>query len=151
MSAPLNENTFSLRVDQKITDNQKIFVRWSRNIGTVDRPDVYGNGNPNFAYSQPTDGTDISHNQEAVVNYNYVINPTTVVEISSSVLHYWLGRQNPALGFDPTQLGLPSYFNDVGLTPCFPSISVTGMGATINMPDTGGGFIGDCQIHQSVV
>ncbi len=145
MSAPLIENTFSLRVDQKITDNQKIFVRWSQNLSTVDRPDVYGNGNPDFAYSQPTNGTDLSHNQEATVNYNYVVNPTTVVELSSSVLHYWLGRQNPALGFNPTQVGMPSYFNNVGLTSCFPSISVSGMGATINVPDTGGGFIGDCQ------
>jgi Carboxypeptidase regulatory-like domain len=109
MSAPLDQDSYSLRVDQKITDNQKLFVRWSKNNGTVDRPDVYGNGNPNFAYSQPTDGTDLSHNQEAVANYNIVVNPTTVIELSSSVLHYWLGRQNPALGFDPTQLGMPSY------------------------------------------
>lgn len=145
MSAPLNEDTFSVRLDQKITDNQKLFFRWSINTGLVDRPDVYGNGNPNFAYSQPTDGTDNSHNQEATLNYNMVVNPTTVVELSSSVLHYWLGRQNPALGFDPTQLGFPSYFNDVGLTDCFPSVSVAGMGATINVPDTGGGFIGNCQ------
>ncbi len=145
MSAPLNEDTYSLRMDQKITDNQKIFVRWSKNVGTVDRPDVYGTGSPNFAYSQPTDGTDISHNQEATANYNYVINPTTVIELSSSVLHYWLGRQNPALGFDPTQLGFPSYFNNVGLTNCFPSVSVSGMGASINIPDAGGGFIGNCQ------
>jgi Carboxypeptidase regulatory-like domain len=145
MSAPLDEDTYSIRVDQKITDNQKIFVRWSKNTGTVERPDVYGNGSPNFAYSQPTDGTDLSHNQEATANYNYVVNPTTVVELSSSVLHYWLGRQNPALGFNPTQLGFPSYFNNVGLTPCFPSVSVSGMGATINVPDAGGGFIGNCQ------
>ncbi len=145
LSAPTNEDTISLRVDQKITDNQKIFVRWSRNYGTVERPDVYGTGNPNFAYSQPTNGTDNSHNQEATVNYNYVVNPTTVIELGSSVLHYWLGRQNPALGFSPTQVGFPSYFNNVGLTQCFPSISVSGLGATINVPDTGGGFIGDCQ------
>jgi hypothetical protein len=145
MSAPLDQDSYSLRVDQKITENQKLFVRWSKNNGTVDRPDVYGNGNPNFAFSQPTNGTDLSHNQEAVANYNIVVNPTTVIELSSSVLHYWLGRQNPALGFDPTTLGMPSYFNNVGLTPCFPSVSVSGMGATINVPDTGGGFIGDCQ------
>ncbi len=145
LSAPLNQDTYSIRVDQKITDNQKLFVRWSKNNGLVERPDVYGTTNPLFAYSQPTNGTDNSHNQEGTVNYNYVINPTTVLELSSSVLHYWLGRANPALGFNPTQVGFPSYFNNVGLTPCFPSIAVSGMGATIATPDTGGGFIGDCQ------
>jgi hypothetical protein len=145
MSAPTNENTFSLRGDQKITDNQKIFVRWSQNWSTVDRPLVYGSASPKYVISNPTDGVDISHNIEGTVNYNYVINPTTVVELGSSVLHYWLGRSNPALGFNPTQLGLPSYFNNVGLTPCFPGIGVSGMGITINIPDAGGGFLGGCQ------
>ena len=145
MSAPTKENTFSLRVDQKITDNQKLFARWSQNWSTVDRPLVYGTASPNFTISNPTDGTDISHNISGTVNYNYVINPTTVMELGSSVLHYWLGRGNPALGFDPTQLGFPSYFNNVGLTPCFPGIGVSGMGVTINIPDAGGGFLGGCQ------
>jgi hypothetical protein len=145
MSAPTIENTFSLRGDQKITDSQKIFVRWSQNWSTVDRPQVYGTASPNFLYSNPTDGTDISHNIEGAVNYNYVVNPSTVVELGSSVLHYWLGRTNPALGFDPTKVGMPSYFNNVGLTPCFPGIGVSGMGTTINIPDAGGGFLGGCQ------
>lgn len=145
MSAPTIENTFSLRGDQKLTDNQKLFVRWSQNWSTVDRPLVYGSASPNLLISNPTDGTDISHNIEGTINYNYVVNPTTVLELSSSVLHYWLGRTNPALGFDPTKLGLPSYFSDVGLTPCFPGISVSGLGTTINIPDAGGGFLGGCQ------
>jgi hypothetical protein len=145
-SAPTNEDTISLRVDQKLTDSQKLFVHWSQNHGLVDRPNFYGNGSPNFAYSQPSNGTDNSHNEQGTVNYNYVINPTTVLELSSSVLHYWLGRANPALGFKPSQVGLPSYLDNVeGLTSCFPSVSVSGMGVSINTPDTGGGFIGDCQ------
>ena len=145
LSAPTNENTFSLRGDQLVTQNQKIFVRWSQNWSTVDRPIVYGTASPNFSYSNPDNGTDLSHNIEGTVNYNWVANPTTVLELGSSVLHYWLGRSNAALGFDPTKLGLPSYFKNVGLTNCFPSISVSGMGTSINIPDTGGGFIGDCQ------
>jgi hypothetical protein len=145
LSAPTNENTFSLRADQKITDNQKLFVRWSQNWSTVERPIVYGTASPNFAVSNPDNGTDISHNIGGTANYNWVVNPTTVVELGSSALHYWLGRTNAALGFDPTKLGLPAYFKNVGLTNCFPSIGVSGMGTSINIPDTGGGFIGDCQ------
>jgi hypothetical protein len=56
VSAPTNENTVSLRGDQKITENQKIFVRWSQNWSTVDRPQVYGTSSPNLQYSNPTDG-----------------------------------------------------------------------------------------------
>jgi hypothetical protein len=144
-SAPLNEDTFSLRVDQKLTESQKLFMRWTTNVNNVNRPNVYGTSNPNFAYSQPDDGTDTLHHQQAVLNYNWVINPTTVLEASSSVLHYWIGRQNPGYGFDMTQLGLPSYINDIPDQGCFPGISVSGMGVNINVPDTGGGFLGPCQ------
>jgi hypothetical protein len=30
------------------------------------------------------------------------------------------------------------------LTPCFPAVSVAGMGVTVNIPDVGGGFLGSC-------
>jgi hypothetical protein len=75
-----------------------------------------------------------------------VINPTTVLEASSSVVHYFLGRVNAGLNFDPTTLGFPSYFRNVNSNSCFPSIGATGMGVTINVPDTssGSGFIGAC-------
>jgi Carboxypeptidase regulatory-like domain len=144
-SAPLNEDTFSIRVDQKLTESQKLFMRWSTNVNNVNRPNIYGTSNPNYVYSQPDDGTDTLHHQQAVLNYNWVINPSTVLEASSSVLHYWIGRQNPGYGFNMTQLGLPSYINSIPATGCFPGISVSGMGVSINVPDTGGGFLGPCQ------
>ena len=143
-SAPTNEDTFSIRGDQKVTDNQKLFLRWTTNVNLVKRPPIFGTGI--YAASTPTVGTDTLHHQQATFNYSWVINPTTVLEASSSVVHYWLGRVNGGLNFDPTTLGFPLSFNNVNSNTCFPSIGVTGMGTTINVPDTssGAGFIGAC-------
>ncbi len=142
-SAPTNEDTFSIRGDQKLTDNQKLFLRWTRNVNLVNRPAIFPAAD---APATPTVGTDTLHHQQATLNYSWVINPTTVLEASSSVVHYWLGRVNNGLNFDPTTLGFPASFNNVNSNTCFPSIGITGMGTTLNVPDTssGAGFIGAC-------
>jgi hypothetical protein len=142
-SAPTNEDTYSIRGDQKLTDSQKLFLRWTTNENLVLRPAIFGAAD---VPSTPTVGTDTLHHQQATFNYTWVVNPTTVLEASSSVVHYWLGRVNNGLNFDPTRLGLPAYFRNVNSNSCFPSIGVTGMGVTINVPDTssGSGFIGAC-------
>ena len=142
-SAPTNEDTFSIRGDQKITENQKLFLRWTTNVNLVNRPAIFPAAD---APATPTVGTDTLHHQQATLNYSWVINPTMVLEASSSVVHYWLGRVNNGLNFDPTTLGFPPSFNNVNSNTCFPSIGVTGMGTTLNVPDTssGAGFIGAC-------
>ena len=68
-----------------------------------------------------------------VVNYNNVLRPTLVVELSSSFLRYSISRKGPALDYDPRQLGLPSSLGELygSLRPCFPSVAVTGLGVTI--------------------
>lgn len=142
-SAPTNEDTFSIRGDQKVTENQKLFLRWTTNVNLVHRPAIFPAAD---APATPTVGTDTLHHQQATLNYSWVINPTMVLEASSSVVHYWLGRVNNGLNFDPTTLGFPASFNNVNSNTCFPSIGVTGMGTTLNVPDTssGAGFIGAC-------
>ncbi len=105
-SAPTNEDTFSIRGDQKLSENQKLFLRWTKNVNLVNRPAIF----PAYAKpATPTVGTDTLHHQQATLNYSWVVSPTTVLEASSSVVHYWLGRVNNGLNFDPTTLGFPAY------------------------------------------
>ncbi|MGI8989447.1 MAG: carboxypeptidase regulatory-like domain-containing protein [Bryobacteraceae bacterium] len=141
LSALTQKDTFSIRGDHSLTQNQKIFMRFGLNDTTVNRPHVYG---PDYIVSEPVNGTDILHHRQAVLNYNWVVNPTTVVELSSSVLHYWLGRKSGALGFNPVKLGLPSYYNRIPFDLCFPTVAVAGLGVTINVVDNGGGFLASC-------
>ena len=144
LSGPLQEDSYSIRVDQKITENQKIFVRWSGDVQNDNRPNLFGA--PQYAASQNGYGVDNQHHQAPVANYNWVINPTTVLELSSSVMDFLYTRANPANGFNPTTLGLPAYFNNVPLASCFPNIVVAGFSTTVNIPDNGSStFIGDCE------
>ncbi len=140
-SAPTQKDTFSIRVDHSFTNNQKLFFRYSPNNTLVNRPLVYG---AQFGPANPINGVDTLHHRQAVLNYTWVASPTTVVELSSSVLHYWLGRVSPGLYYDPVKLGFPSYLHNLPNDPCFPSVSATGLGVTLSVVDNGGGFLGNC-------
>lgn len=140
-SAPTQKDTFSIRIDHSLTNNQKLFFRYSPNNTVVNRPLVYG---ADFGPANPINGVDTLHHRQGTLNYNWVVTPTTVVELSSSVLHYWLGRISPGLYFDPVKLGFPSYLHNIPLDSCFPSISVVGLGVTLSVVDNGGGFLGNC-------
>ncbi len=140
-SAPTQKDTYSVRLDHSITDNQKLFFRYSPNNTLVNRPMVYGD---QYGPSNPINGVDTLHHRQGVLNYTWVLNPSTVLELSSSVLHYWLGRISPGLYFDPVKVGLPSYMHNIPFDSCFPSISATGLGVTLSVGDNGGGYLGNC-------
>ena len=142
-SAPIYKDTFSIRVDHALTNNQKMFARFTFNDTPHGRPFIYGQA---LAPASPTAGNDQLNQRSAVANYNNVLRPNLVLELSSSFLRYSIQRAGPSLGFDPVQLGFPSYFHNLqpALIPCFPSVSVTGLGVTIPVPDNGGGLLGSC-------
>ena len=140
-SAPINKNDFSVRVDHSINDKQKIFARVSMNRTTNDRPPLYGAAD---AVAAPTAGDDRLLQTQDTVNYSNVLSPALVLELSSSYLRYSLQRNIPGINFDPTQVGLPSYFNSLAQvgTPCFPNVGISGLGVSVSTPDVGGGLLG---------
>jgi hypothetical protein len=147
-SGLVQKDTYSIRGDHSFTDHQKVFLRFGNNETTVNRPLTYG---PDYEVSSVTNGKwDYLRHIQATLNYNMVINPATVLELSSSVIHYHQTRHAPGLDFDPVSLGFPSYFHNIETESCFPVISATGLGVTINIPDSGGGFLGACSnLNQS--
>jgi hypothetical protein len=142
-SAPINQNLYSIRADHSITDSQKIFFRVSLNNTDQNRPNIYGAG---FEHSNPVLGNDTLLQRQAVLDYTVVLSPSTVMELNSSFLHYYLTRASPALNFDPVQVGFPAYYETLQprLVPCFPTVSVAGMGVNLSIPNNGGGFLGNC-------
>ena len=142
-SAPTNENLYSIRADHSITDNQKVFFRLSLNNTAQNRPNIYGTG---FERSNPVLGNDTLLQRQAVLSYTAVLSPSTVMELNSSFLHYYITRASPGLNFDPVEVGLPSYYHTLQprLVPCFPVVSVAGMGVNLSIPNNGGGFLGSC-------
>jgi outer membrane receptor protein involved in Fe transport len=146
-SAPIIKNSLSVRIDHALTDKQRIYGRFSMNNTPHNRPSVYGD-TPELRVSSPVLGNDQLNQRQVTLNYSNVVRPTFVIELSSSYLRYTIRRQGPALDFDPRQLGFPDYFGQLftALRPCFPGVGITGLGVTIQAPDSGGGLIGSCGI-----
>lgn len=142
-SFPIVKDEFSTRIDHSITDNQKIFGRFSMNNTTVDRPAVFG---PELYVSSPVNGLDNLNQRQVTLNYTNILRPTLVLELSSSFLRYTLGRKGTGVGFDTTQLGFPDYFHQLPGTPCFGQWGISGMGISNSVPDSGGGFLSHCGV-----
>ena len=138
-SAPIVRNTYSIKIDHSFTDNQKLSFRYPPNREALNRPMVYGAA---YGPANVENGNDSLHNYGGVLNYTWVVSPTTVLELSSSVVDSYIGRISTGLNFDPVKLGFPSYFHQIPLLPCFPNITATGYGVTFNLTDNGGGFVG---------
>lgn len=139
-SAQIVKNDFSLRGDHSITQNQKIFGRFTISDTTQPRPNLYGS-TPDLVLSNPIVGNDFLRQDQAVADYTNVLRPNLVLELNSSYVYYILERTPAGLGFDPTQLGLPSYFDSLTsqYEPCFPNVNIAGMLSSVSLPNTGGG------------
>jgi hypothetical protein len=143
-SSPINENSFSLRIDQSLPGEQKMFARYSINDTTQTRPDLFGSSNPNYVISNPTAGNDFLRQQQVTVDYTNAFSANLLLDLNSSYVRYWIGRNLPGIGVNPTVVGLPSYFNSLAgsYTPCFPTVGVSGMGLNLSLGNIGGGFMG---------
>lgn len=142
-SSPIHENSFSLRIDHAIRDTQKIFGRYSINDTTQTRPNLYGTS-PNFLISNPTAGNDFLRQQQATIDYTNAFNPNVILDLNSSYIRYFIGRNIPGIGVNPTVVGLPSYFDTLAsqYTPCFPNVGISGLGLNLSLGNIGGGLIG---------
>ena len=144
-ASTVDKDTGLFRIDQAVTQNQRLSFTFVINNTPVTRPSIFG---PQLAASSPTYGDDQLNERYAVLHYVNPLRPDLVMELTSSFIRYSLLRRGPGNNFDPTQLGFPSYLKQLqpALQPCFPNITVEGMGATIGIPDNGlsGGFIGGC-------
>ena len=143
-SSPITKNDFSMRIDQQLTHNSRLFGRYSISDTSQVRPPIFGD-NPNFKVSAPILGSDTLRQQQATIGDTTVINPKTVLELNSSFVRYHLDRTPPGLNFDPTKLGFPSYFSDLSkiTVPCFPTAVIAGVSTAESIPNIGwGGTLG---------
>jgi hypothetical protein len=140
---PIIKNDFSLRIDQSLKGGQ-LFGRWSISDDTDNAPDVYGT-NPKYLEASPTIGANFIRIQQGTFDYTKPLKSTLVLQLNTSFLRYWLGRVVPEQGISPTTLGYPSYFSTLAslVTLCPGTAAVNGMGITLSVGNTGGGFFGE--------
>jgi hypothetical protein len=143
-SSPINKDEYSLRIDQALPKDSKLFGRYSIATTHQIRPPVFGT-DPKFQVSSPILGPDTLRQMQATIDYTTVLKPTLVLELNSSFVRFHLTRHPPGLGFNPTELGFPSYFNELAQTtvPCFPTMIVGGLGTSESIGNVGwGGLLG---------
>lgn len=143
-SSPITKNEFSLRIDHALTGNSKLYGRFSIADTSQDRPPIFGS-DPKFKVSAPILGPDFLRQMQTTIGDTTALSPSLVLELNSSFIRFHLTRQPPGQGFDPTQLGFPSYFATLAKTtvPCFPTVIVGGLGSSESIPNIGwGGLLG---------
>lgn len=124
-AAPTTKNTGSLRIDYSISDQQKIFGRYSENVSVINRPNPFPGAT---APAGPSIGDDRLLQYQSVIDYTNAFSPSFFMELNSSFNRYPLYRTPPGFNFNPTKVGMPSYFNSLQpkLPPCFPEIGLSG-------------------------
>jgi len=141
-SSPTDKNDYSIRVDQRLPANSKLFGRYSISTTHQNRPALYGTGNPNFALSSPDLGDDTLRQQQVTIGDTTVLSSTLVMDLNSSFVRYHLTRVPPGQGMDVTKLGFPSYFSQLPASSpsTFPSVSIPGYGNGESIGNVGSGL-----------
>ncbi|HWQ54307.1 MAG TPA: TonB-dependent receptor [Bryobacteraceae bacterium] len=119
-----NQYTFTTRVDHRVTDNDQLFFRYSRNPSSARRPNDpwNGSGSPPTLDGKANMYVDEGDNDNGVANWTHTFSPTFFSETLFSVARDYRGQ----LPFTKSEviansLGLSNPFDGIG----FPRITYT--------------------------
>ena len=120
---PTNSDAYTIRVDHKISDNHRLFGRWSQKRQFKQLTgEFFGSDNPGGI------GTLAPDNRfDGALGYSAVISPTFVLNANWGFGRWNEGRKPQGVPFNPSTLGLPSILDSFGGPGAFPSINVNGM------------------------
>ena len=132
-----NNDQYTGRVDFSLSQKQRLFGRYtqwnSMNIGAQ----PYGNG---LIGGDPI-SPEAFKTRQLVFGDTYIFSPTLIGDLRLSWLRWTYIRTPGTLGYDETQLGLPSYFGNISTfnklpgSTTFPTITLAN--PTVNQVNTG--------------
>lgn len=144
--APNDSDKFDVRLDDYLTSKQQMFGRYSYSKVTLATPDHYGNGaDPQYRISA-------TRGQNALLAYNYALNPSTVVQVHYSFTRHAEDQPVPpqAQDFDLVKVGFPASLAAQALVKDIPMLTISGMyGVGSKLPSTAFKFIS--QNHDAIV
>ena len=118
-SAAATSDEYGIRLDHNVTDNLRIFARWSKkNESKVEMADYYGNDVGGPGSSNPNNRLD------GAAGATWVINPSTVFSVNAGYNHWFEGNVMEGYPFDMTSVGLPSFINQTSNQ--FPVVAPSG-------------------------
>jgi hypothetical protein len=123
-----NQTTITTRVDQRVSDKDQLFFRYSHNPAFQRFTSSLGSGalasSPTTLDGKGNGALDDQANDNGVVSWTHTFSPTFFSETFGSVQRDYRGRLPIAPEDIATQLGLPNPFGGLG----FPRIQDTGFG-----------------------
>src|SRR5262249_14700330 len=122
-TAQLNVNNVDGRVDHLLSDNQRIFVRYSYRK-TFSAPATLFPSDIAIAEGRVNE-QNLAHN--AVIDYNRTMSNSTVLSARIGFARTLFIFDNQGLGFRPSSLGLPSTIDANVDRLMFPRFGVSGM------------------------
>ena len=118
-SAAASSDEYGIRLDHNVTDNLRIFFRWSnKDESKVEEAPYYGNDLGGPGSMNPNNRLD------GAGGSTWVINPTTVFSLNAGYNHWFEGNVMEGYPFDMTSVGLPSFINQTSNQ--FPVVSLGG-------------------------
>lgn len=133
-SAPENEQRWDIRLDDALTQNQRLFGRIS--IHRMSANGVNFWNNPFFNNNGSNiDATD--HDGDLLIGHDWTINSSTVLQLRGSAIRHDENNYPPGeLNYNITQLGFPASLQAASVYPTIPAIFINGAGGM-------GGQLGD--------
>ncbi len=123
LGTPFNGDQYTIRVDHNVTQNQRLFARWSQKRQFIQGiGPFYGVDNPaGIGIQEPNPRWDIG------LGYNYAITPALVLNATLG-WGRWVEELHPqGVPFKPSTLGLPAALDDLGGPGGFPVITTDGI------------------------
>ena len=99
--------TYTARIDENISDKQRIYARFSDYIRNSTYNDYFHNPSTGIAF--------LFESQNTVFDDTYILNPTTVLDVRYGYNRFVRGSDGnkDGIGFDLTQLGFPAAYNNM--------------------------------------
>lgn len=126
-SAPVTINQYDIKVDEILSDRQRVSFRFSKRNPTSDYAHLF----PAAIQIAQNASTGAQPAIGAGLDYTFAKSPTYIFELRAGVSHVYYNTATAADGFDPTALGFPSYLTSAAVASSstaltFPGIAPTG-------------------------
>jgi Carboxypeptidase regulatory-like domain len=120
IGAPVSQDKYTIRVDQNVTDNARLFVRWSQAFEFKTRNGAF------FGPDNPGGSGEIAGNNRFDLGggFTYTFSPTFVMSVSAGANRWVETRTEQGYPFPPSKLGLPSFMDT--LSNQFPDFFING-------------------------
>ena len=127
----IRKDTFSIRLDHAVSERQRLSGRYSYDRTPFVRANVYS------SIASPTFGPQVFTRQNLALDHTVTYSPKMIGSVLYSFTRLSNVRRPLSIGFDFATLGLPASLNGPLYPPSFPSISVTGMGGSSSLTNSG--------------